>query len=175
MQLGLSQPDLQGANRCPSTQPLAPPPHEVSLRHQRRLAHTCLHLRAPALDCSRPLAMAFRSRFPQLATSLHLSNVWGIRSQLISRPCLINPVVLGTRASYRKRASPQPCHQEFIDSKTSSKSRPTTNRRQTDPKDIMHVKNTSTQLPLNEQTESDPSRTQDQHPIDEPYEVSCLA
>lgn len=33
-----------------------------------------------------------------------------------------------------------PCHQEFIDSKTSSKSRPTTNRRQIDPKDITHVR-----------------------------------
>lgn len=118
-----------------------------------------VNFRAPALNWSGPLAMVFRSRSSHLAIGLHVSNAWGIGSSPSPSPCFINPITLRRRA-YRTRASAPPLAPRIYTFR-----------------DLM-------KKPPHQQTEADKFQedhagekisTQDQSPIDEKYEVSCLA
>lgn len=131
-----------------------------------------VNLRTPALHDLGPLAMVLRCPYSQSAIGLRVSSVWGIGSLPIPRPCFINPITVGRRASYRTPASAPPLTPRIYTFRDLMK-KPPRQQTETDKFQRHHEgEKISTQVSPIEETKSKISRTKSQYSIDEKYEVS---
>lgn len=131
----------------------------------------------PAVNASGPHAMVFRSRSSRWAIGLHASNAWAIRTRSppIPKPCFISPTILGGWASYRTGVSAPPLAPGVYTIRDLIK-KPPQQQPEVDKVQRHHARGKkNTPLSPIEQTKSNISQTKSQYPIDEKYEVSCLA
>lgn len=134
-----------------------------------------VNLRTPALHDLGLLVMVLRLPYSQLAIGLRVSSAWGIRSLPLPRPCFINPITVGRRASYMTPASAPPLTPRIYTFRDLIKKPP---RQQTETYKIQRHhedEKISTRVSEIGETKSKRSQTKSQYSIVEKYEVSCLA